>query len=523
MRETFHIFRKDVRRHWPEILVGLVLLGFYVRLSLKPPQPQLYQGGLFPLFRFSLEAVRPLTVFFWIFLSIRVVHGETLVGDRQWWTTKPYEWWSLLAAKELFLLVFLNLPLLGVQLYLLRHAGFPIMRNLSGILSVQLMLAVILILPTVALASVTRGFGQVMLGLGAIVLFLWFAFATIEKIPNNDMSFVAEAANTVAPLLLLGCILAAVGCQYSRRKTWLSRGLLAAGAFSVWTISALTPYGKLVERKYPIADHTWTPNVSLIIRKATQPTKELASWERFSTAPLGFRLKIAGIPEKHWVHVAGVRPILESTGSGNWDPGWEQGRTDFWDPEDQRELQYSIKRQDYERLKGRDLRLRMEVALTEYEESEPSDFVVKYPEASNEALGICGWNQKTHTLDCRKPVRTVQMLVSVRPAELTCPDQDHRDEFDGDVSHVLTNSSEVEPGFDPIQRYQLPFPLNPVIVFADGKMKTRSRFARLCTGAIVHLATPHEKHKARVVLIAEYIRIEDIVWQFDYDFEPSED
>lgn len=45
----------------------------------------------------------PALILFWVFLTLRVVHGETLVGDRQWWVTKPYEWWKLLLAKELFL------------------------------------------------------------------------------------------------------------------------------------------------------------------------------------------------------------------------------------------------------------------------------------------------------------------------------------------------------------------------------------------------------------------------------------
>jgi hypothetical protein len=31
MKETLHIFKKDLRRHWPEIVVSLILLGFYAR------------------------------------------------------------------------------------------------------------------------------------------------------------------------------------------------------------------------------------------------------------------------------------------------------------------------------------------------------------------------------------------------------------------------------------------------------------------------------------------------------------
>jgi hypothetical protein len=36
MPQILHIFRKDGRRHWPEILASLLLLGLYVHLNLRP-------------------------------------------------------------------------------------------------------------------------------------------------------------------------------------------------------------------------------------------------------------------------------------------------------------------------------------------------------------------------------------------------------------------------------------------------------------------------------------------------------
>ena len=45
------------------------------------------------------------------YLIARLIHAETLPGDRQFWITRPYRWQSLLGAKVLFVLVFLNLPM----------------------------------------------------------------------------------------------------------------------------------------------------------------------------------------------------------------------------------------------------------------------------------------------------------------------------------------------------------------------------------------------------------------------------
>ena len=65
----------------------------------------------------------------WFLLIVRVVHEEVLASDRQFWVTRPYEWKKLLAAKVLFLVVFVNLPLFIVQMVLLSKAGFQANRE----------------------------------------------------------------------------------------------------------------------------------------------------------------------------------------------------------------------------------------------------------------------------------------------------------------------------------------------------------------------------------------------------------
>ena len=70
----------------------------------------------------------------WWLLIARVIHAETLVGDRQFWLTRPYEWKKLLGAKALFLAVFLYLPLLIAQCLLLFRAGFHPLSFIPGLL-----------------------------------------------------------------------------------------------------------------------------------------------------------------------------------------------------------------------------------------------------------------------------------------------------------------------------------------------------------------------------------------------------
>jgi len=525
MREIFHIFRKDVQRHWPEILGGLILLALYTHLTLKPPEPALRAFAL-PWFRMSLEIVAPLTFLFWVFISIRVVHGETLVGDRQWWITKPYQWWSLLAAKELFLLLFLNVPMFCVQLYLLHHAGFPALRNLGGIFDIQLSDALILIVFSVTLASVTRGFGQVMIGIALLVAGIWLATTTLEAIPNSSMSSAVDGFDTLTGVLTFGCIFGAVGWQYARRKTWAARGLVAGGALALWAIAALTPYVKFVERKYPVAESTWSARLSLSHRK--EPETKTKSWplEALPTIPLRFLVKMTDIPERHLVHVDGVRPAFEPSPGVAWDPGWQhEWGADFWGPSDEQQVSYSMPRREYDRLKGQDLRLRLELALTEYEESEPWDFVVREGEASDEMLGICRWSPKeSASLECRKPFHYPALIAKYQPRQASCNSQDAQDVMGDEVAHLwfsFSDTGSAGSGFNPITNYQLRFTLKPAAYFSNGKLKVKRRVAHLCDGAILHLAKPKQTTQVRVILNSEQLRLEDLLDRpsFDFDFD----
>ena len=105
MKQILLIFRKDAVRHWLEILIALTLLGIYAHWALHPGLPTAMAFSFTGMF-LRQEFIVPLLVLFWSFLTVRIVHGESLVGDRQWWVTKPYVWWKLLAAKVLVLLAF---------------------------------------------------------------------------------------------------------------------------------------------------------------------------------------------------------------------------------------------------------------------------------------------------------------------------------------------------------------------------------------------------------------------------------
>ena len=174
MNQVLHIFRKDARHLWREIAASLALLVAFAWLDIRSwsqPYGAMATGVSVLLSAEMLPGlVNLLLPVSWIFLIVRVVQGESLVGDRQFWVTRPYDWKQLLAAKALFVLTFVNFPLLLADAFLLAHAGFHPTHYLAGLLWLQLMWILFLFVWLTALAAVTNSVAQMLLALLLIVL-----------------------------------------------------------------------------------------------------------------------------------------------------------------------------------------------------------------------------------------------------------------------------------------------------------------------------------------------------------------
>ena len=123
MRTTLHIFKKDVRRLWYEILVVLALTALFAWLDPQTPpglSASSSQNGLM-FFGAILRMLLPMA---WWYLIARVIHQEAIPGDRQYWVTRPIAWRHLLGAKLLFILAFINLPVAVSDCVILAAAGF---------------------------------------------------------------------------------------------------------------------------------------------------------------------------------------------------------------------------------------------------------------------------------------------------------------------------------------------------------------------------------------------------------------
>ena len=204
MQQAWHIFKKDCRYLWREIILLLVLaIAFCFAMA------------------DILEGIGAVAV---AFVLARLIHAEAIPGENQFWITRPYCWQSLLAAKLIFIVTFVNLPVLISQSLILFVRHFPVGAVLPGLLWTQVLIFFGLALPIAAGAAMTSG----LVPFAGIVLPLVCLLAVAPHV-RFPMPFEwilnlipLMAAIAVCPLLLYWL--------YHERRTLLSR-ITANGVF----------------------------------------------------------------------------------------------------------------------------------------------------------------------------------------------------------------------------------------------------------------------------------------------------
>ena len=110
MKMVLHTLRKDVRRLWPVVVIALVLLGTLARSDRWRSDTIIGSNEGW------LNLLLPLA--FACLIALAVLE-EPLAGDRHFWLTRPHRWSALLAAKLTFALLFVHVPFLIADGYIL--------------------------------------------------------------------------------------------------------------------------------------------------------------------------------------------------------------------------------------------------------------------------------------------------------------------------------------------------------------------------------------------------------------------
>src|ERR1035441_8561904 len=144
MRKVLAIFRKDVRRLWPQIAIFLSLLAIPNaghRVWAYWAEPQAWDLRDFA----SLACL-----FAYPYLVAAAVLQESPAGDRQYWLTRPFSARHLLAEKAIFIGVFVNLAALLAQIAGLFNLGIPPLAHLDTLFENQVYLCTAFLLPAAA-------------------------------------------------------------------------------------------------------------------------------------------------------------------------------------------------------------------------------------------------------------------------------------------------------------------------------------------------------------------------------------
>lgn len=253
MKQVGIIFWKDLRYLRVELSVYLLLLAAY---AMAAPQtwPERPPNPFLAMFVSLLGQLMPVL---WMVLIARAVHADNLVGQEQFWITRPYRWGSLLLAKAAFAVAGVVLPFVAMQCALLLEGGLNPFAAKAGMTRLLLRLGVQLILSFFVLASVTENLASMFTLLVALVV-TWAGLLTFVLSHTQERASPPNALpifGVVFALLMLGILI----CQYARRRTFYARlalaGVLAFSLLMLFGVGAAgfgAPVKAWIRAEYPL-------------------------------------------------------------------------------------------------------------------------------------------------------------------------------------------------------------------------------------------------------------------------------
>jgi len=434
MSRILHIFRKDLRHFWKELLVSLCLLGLYVWLAGRRWNAAHRAYGLGASAGFSIfGGGSSLTVFLlflsWLLVIVRLVQDERLVGDRQFWLTRPYRWQELLASKAIFLLLFIHAPLLIAQLVMLKLAGFAPLPYLGGLLSVH---AGLLVLTAVVftMATVTSTLIQAILALFVVLLYGLGNSALISSLPNSSMPHLDSRWDLMEGLIALGAIIAVILIQYARRRTPTSWGIIIALGISLTLIGALTPYTKLIAESYPRMNSDQSPGLQLALdikkpeERTTPPrlTRPPVKPEDEIQVNVSIPLLASAVNDDEIVEINGNRVGIESSGKQVWRSNWQPYGSVIVLPETGVLANFQMPKNIFESVKSVPVTVDLEFALSVFRKGkERWRVVAQEDDFPASRLGLCSVEGNGEMLACRAPLRgPIPLLATANSSETTC-------------------------------------------------------------------------------------------------------
>ena len=305
MRQVWHIFKKDARYLWREIVFIAALAVVFAWTN--------------PWWLAALLLAAA------SYLIARLIHAEAIPGDRQFWITRPYHWMSLLCAKLLFIFVFVNLPILLAQLRIVSAAGFPMSSWVPGLLWSQVLMILVGLLPIAVLGAITAGIIPFIFSMLILVTIwfimempIWLSVNIRQPLWPDAIEWIRE---TVVVAALAAVLLAILYVQYRKRRTFLSRAAAIAGAalaaISYWYLPWAPAWG-LQSRLSKQVIESSALRVSLDPKTIRFVPRKAQTWENVEVY---LPMTLTGIPDSLDVRTDAIAITLVALDGRAWKTG----------------------------------------------------------------------------------------------------------------------------------------------------------------------------------------------------------
>lgn len=479
MKMILHILLKDLRRHRLEIAGFLLVCVSWAWQQAHPFGLEwMQQRELIPILLFGL----------WFLLTVRLVQGECLVGDREWWPTHPYRWPQLMAAKVLALILCLNLPLLIAQLYLLHHAKIPISWALvPGLVVLEGMFFVFFTFSAAVLASITASIVQwVITVVGLILAGIALSWLPWSKLPDG-LSEGDEVAGWIGFGIVVPAMVLVLVWQFARRRETPARWLLGISLLTIPLCIFLSSTSVVRDIAYPQV-HAASP-VQLSISENGSGKREFRRIRSVERTGIAIPIVDRALDSDSIVKVDGYR--TEFSGPGwHWQTEWNNRSITFTHASPGYYLEVEMPDEIVDKIAQGNTSVKMEVAFNVYQlghaqmvDTRPNAFDVP-------GVGRCEWSEgragvliSLSGVACVAPmVLPPVWVVQVDAAGDACPLQNgDAPAPPGHFTYAVEFGGSEEPDPNPVRRFVLqPSPWIPEIPSSTGRNNPRKAY--ICRG-----------------------------------------
>ena len=425
MNQAIHIFRKDVRHLWREISVALLLLIFYTATAPAKWMGESHGAIAGDFAQVGIALLPTLLFFTWSFLFIRAIQDERLVGDRQFWITRPYTWPSLLTAKVLFILAFLNLPLFLVGCILMLQSGFSPLHFLPGILFQQLALMIIFTLPVAAMASVTTKLTNMLLWLLGLVLGVLVLATVFGRYTSGGTPSSLQWVQALECFCIAFCAgIVVVFAQYSRRKTFLSRGVVVLAVVLLVLSGIFAPTNSLVSHFYPAQPPVSPFQLSFNPAAISELLRNGEPTVVHKNVIVSIPVKLSGLDPKATLALDGQQVTLETPDHRRWNSGWQSLGSYLSTSEspDVTRIEFAVPDTYFETASHMPVTAHIMLALSVLRPGTTTTIALPAEDFHVPGVGTCRLPDLGMGIHCLSPVRTPERwLVSTDWSGGTCP------------------------------------------------------------------------------------------------------